>query len=438
MTNYFRVAYYLYGMMKRAYWDHEKLIEYQNEKLRKIVKYAYDHVPFHHKKLREAGIKPNDIKTAKDLNKLLIVRKDEMKKHLYETVSEDFKIDHLKMLRTSGSTGLPLHFYISGSEDEFRKAKHLRANISCGQKPRDNWVTITSPLHFGEATRLQRMLGIYVPTPVLVFNDVATQISTIEGLKPDILDGYSSSLLLLAKEVEKRGLGTIDPRFIIGGAELIDNSSRRFIEKVFDAPFYDQYACVEMERLAWQCPEKIGYHMDADSVIVQFVDENGEEVSIGERGEIVCTSLFNYAMPFIRYAVGDVGIASNEKCPCGRTPPLMKVVEGRKDSFLFLSDGQVLSPIAFDVAMNMFKFHSHIDRYRIIQRKIDVFEFYIKTHSDSVDEKIMEKELLKHLWRTLKINADQAKFEVKFVENIPLDKTGKLRKVVSELNQTLE
>ena len=438
MTNYFRAVYYLYGMMKRAYWNRDRLIRYQNKKLRKIVKHAYDHVPFYHAKLRETGIKPDDIKTAKDLNKLPIVRKDEIKKHIHETISQDLKIDNLRMLRTSGSTGLPLHFYISGAEDEFRKAKHLRANISLGQKPRDKWVVITSPAHFGETTRIQRMLGVYVPTPVLVFDDVAAQISTIEELKPDILDGYSSSLLLLAKEVEKRGGARIRPRFIIGGAELIDDSSRRFIEKVFDAPFYDQYACVEMERLAWQCPEKTGYHMDADTVIVQFVDEDGEEVSVGERGEIVCTSLFNYAMPFIRYAVGDVGIPTNEECPCGRTLPLMKVVEGRKDSFLLLSNGQVLSPIALDVAMNMFKFHSDIDHYRIIQRKIDLFEFYIKIHSGGVAEKTMEKELLKHLWRTLNINVDEATFKVKFVENIPLDKTGKLRKVISELNQNVE
>ena len=436
MTNYFRAVYYLYGMLKRAYWDRERLIRYQNKKLRKIVKHAYDHVPFYHTKLRETGIKPDDIKTAKDLNKLPIVRKDEIKKYIHEIISKDLKIDNLQMLRTSGSTGLPLHFYISGSEDEFRKAKHLRANISLGQKPRDKWVIITSPIHFGETTRIQRMLSVYVPTPVLVFDDVATQISTIEELKPDILDGYSSSLLLLAKEEEKSGGEGIRPRFIIGGAELIDDSSRSFVEKVFDAPFYDQYACVEMERLAWQCPEKTGYHMDADTVIVQFVGQDGEEVSVGERGEIVCTSLFNYAMPFIRYAVGDVGIPTSEECPCGRTLPLMKVVEGRKDSFLLLSNEQLMSPVAFDVAMNMFKFHSHIDHYRIVQKRIDLFEFYIKMQPDSVAEDTMEKELLKHLWRTLNFSVDEATFKVKFVENIPLDKTGKLRKVISELDQT--
>ena len=439
MANYFRAVYYLYSMMKRTYWTRERLIEYQNKKLREILKYAYDHVPFYHKKFREMGIKPGDIKTAKDLNKLPIIRKDEIKKNLNEIVSEEFNIDNLKMLRTSGSTGRPLYFYITGAEDEFRKAKHLRANISCGQKPRDRWVTITSPSHFGETTKLQRMLGVYVPTPLSVFDDTATQVSIIDRLKPDVLDGYSSSLLLLAKEAEKTGIKTIRPKFIIGGAELIEDSSRLFIEKVFDTPFYDQYACVELERLAWQCPEKSGYHMDIDSVVVQFVDEDGKEVSAGKRGEIVCTSLFNHAMPFIRYAVGDVGVASEDtNCPCGRAFPLMKVIEGRKDSLLLLSDGRVLSPIAFIVAMILFRLFNHIDQFRIIQKKIDLFEFRLKMKHNSFDKNTMEKELVRHFRRTLNINANEATFEVNYVEDIPLDNSGKLMTVVSELKQTLE
>ena len=60
--------------------------------------------------------------------------------------------------------------------------------------------------------------------------------------------------------------------------------------------------------MAWQCPECQEYHIDADALILQFLDKSGEEVSAGENGEIICTSLFNYAMPLIRYAIGDVGI----------------------------------------------------------------------------------------------------------------------------------
>ena len=438
MINYFRAFCYLYGMMKRAYWNRDRLIEYQNKRLRKIIKYAYDYVPFYHRKFRKLGIKPVDVKTEKDLNKLPILRKDEIRKNLDEMISKEFTVGDLKMLSTSGSTGQPLFLYMSDREDEFRKAKHLRANISCGQKLRDRWVTITSPRHLEEHMKLQQMLCIYVPTPVSVFSDVTSQLSIIEKKEPDVLDGYSSSLLLLAQEVEKRELVTIRPRFIISGAELIDDSARRYIEKVFDAPVYDQYACIEMERIAWQCPQKMGYHMDADAMLVQFVDENREEISSEKRGEIVCTSFFNYAMPLIRYAVGDMGIPSDEECSCGRTLPLMKAVEGRKDSLLILPNGRVLSPRSFTIAVSTFRLYRYIDQFRVVQRKIDLFEVQIKKRDDTVEEKNMATELEAHLRRMLGINLEEVTFKIRFVEDIPLDKSGKLMIVVSELKRPFD
>jgi len=433
VTNYFRAFCFLRSMMKSAYWDYDRLTNHQNKKLRNIMRCAYDNVPFYHRKFRKSGIRPSDIKTTKDLKKLPIIRKNEVGKNLAKMISKKYDFHNLKVLSTSGSTGKPLFLRISGVEDEFRKAKHLRANISCGQKLRDRWVVITSPHHFGASTKLQRMLGLYVPTPVSVFNNVATQMSIIGKMNPDILDGYSSSLLLLAKEAEKRRLKTIKPRFVIGGAELIDDVSRGSIEDAFDAPFYDQYSCIELDRVSWQCPEKIGYHMDAESIIVQFIDENGEEVSPGEKGEIVCTSLFNCAMPLIRYAIGDMGSQSNDECPCGRTLPLMKVIEGRRDSLLVFPNGRVLSPRTFTVAVSSFKFYKHIDLFRIVQKKDDSFEIYIKMKEDGVDRNTFEQVLVKHLRGMLGLGTDLAAFKVKFVEDIPLDKSGKLMIVVSEL-----
>jgi phenylacetate-CoA ligase len=434
MMNYLRAFYYLNSMNRRARWDLHKLEEYQIKRLNRVIRYAYDSVPFYNKRFKELGIGPEDIKRKDDLNKLPIIRKSEIRGNLGETISKDFDINRLRMLSTSGSTGEPLFIYLCESELEFRKAKHLRANISCGQKPRDRWVTLTGPQHFGKTTILQRLVGLYVPTPISVFDDVSTQISIIENLKPDVLDGYSSSLLLLAKEVEKQNIESIKPRFIIGGAELIDSYSRKYIGKVFGVPFFDQYSSVEFERMAWQCHERKGYHIDADALILQFLDKNGEEVSPGESGEIVCTSLFNYAMPLIRYAIGDIGTPSDETCECGRTLPLMQMVEGRKDSLLLLPSGRILTPRAFTLALHEFKFYDRIDKFRIVQKKLDAFEFNIKMKDNTPRENVMKMELSAHLRTIFKF--DDLRFEIKFVDDIALDKSGKLMAVISKLNST--
>ena len=435
MRNYLKVFYYIRSMMGHARWDHERLIDHQNKNLRKIIENAYDNVPFYHQKFKSIGAKPSDIRTVKDLRMLPVVRKNEIRENLDKIVSSKYEKNDLRILETSGSTGTPLHVFISKSEDDYRKAKHLIANIFCGQKPRDRYVTITSPSHFGAVPKLLKVTRIYDRTFVSVLDDVNTQILKIEEAKPNVLAGYSSSLLLLAKEVEKRGTKTITPRFILGGAELIDEISRRYVGEVFNAPFYDQYAIVELDRIAWQCTARLQYHIDADSVVMQFLDENGKEVALGERGEIVCTSLFNYAMPFIRYAVGDIGIPSDDECQCGLTLPLMKMIEGRKDSLLVLPDGRLLSPRIFTVAINMFKSIRDIDQFRVIQKRKDLLEIHVKK-KNSVDEKTMRTELLSHLGKMLDVKQDEVTFEIVFDSDIPLDKTGKFSAVVSELKKS--
>ena len=433
LYNYFRIMYYLRSLLRHAYWSRDRLEGYQNRKVREIVTYAYDHVPFYNQKFKQLGLKPDDIRRVEDLNKFPVVGREELQKNADKTISDEFDAGDLTVDSTSGSTGQPLCTYLTGKEDEFRKAKLLRANIGCGQKPRDRWAVIAPPRHQSKMGRIQRLLGIYVPITVSVFDDADMQVSAIEKIKPDVLEGYSSSLLLMAKEKEKRGV-EIGPRIIIGGAELIDDHDQLFIEKAFDAPFYDQYSSVEFDALAWQCQEKNGYHIEADTIVMQFVDEDGEEVVPGEEGQIVCTSLFNYAMPLIRYAVGDIGILSGEtKCPCGRTLPLMKVMTGRKDSIIVLRDGRFLSPLVIGDGMMFFKYFDYIDQYRVIQKKIGFFKILVKKKDSEVDDSVFEAEFAAHFRRLLKVDESEVAIELEFVDEIPVDRSGKIRKIISEL-----
>ena len=102
-------------MMKRAYWDHDKLRDYQNEKLRRIVKYAFENSRFYHEKLKKASVKPEDVRAVEDLNKLPIVRKSELRTRAsQDVVSSEFDLASLMVQRTSGSTGQPLYIYITG------------------------------------------------------------------------------------------------------------------------------------------------------------------------------------------------------------------------------------------------------------------------------------------------------------------------------------
>jgi phenylacetate-CoA ligase len=429
-----RVVYFLALANNRLYWDKKRLKRYQEKRLRRVVRYAYDFVPFYHKRFREAGVDPNQIRTVEDLSKLPIVKKDEFKKqNPQQIVSKEFELNKLKKVTTSGSTGTPFVIYITIAEDAWRKAIYMRSNINCGQKPRDRWLVMTSPRHFHDTTGIQRRLGIFSQTCISLFESTEQKLSQIEALNPHILDGYSGSLFLLAKEVKRRGLKTIKPKLMFGSAEFIDLPSRRYMENVFDAPFCDQFGAAEVDRSAWQCLERQGYHMDVDSVITEFVDKNGEAVGDGERGEVVFTSLFNFAMPFIRYAIGDVGAPSDDSCPCGCTLPLMKVIEGRKDSFLMLPGNRVVSPMVFNFAVSTFKYYEDIDQYRIRQRKTDLFEVFLKMNKYPLSGENLASEFEAHVKKFLNIEENELRFEVSFVDEIPLSPTGKLHSVFSDV-----
>lgn len=407
--------------------------KYQERRLRCIVKYANDFVPFYHDWFKKAGIRPTEIKTLADLAKIPVVRKEDLKlEEPCRLVSTEFDIRRLKTVRTSGSTGQPFKIFVNCAEDDWRKAIYMRANISCGQRPRDRWVAITSPHHFRDTAGIQRLLGVFAQTCISVLSQTDEQVRFVKEAKPDVLDGYSGSLLLLAKEVDRAGLKTIRPRIIFGTADLIDQYAREYVESVFNAPFYDQFGCAEVDRTAWQCLEKVGYHMDIDSVIVQFVDAEGNEVSLGEKGEIVYTSLFNYAQPLIRYDIEDVGEPLDEECSCGRRLPLMKLVEGRRDSFLVLGDGRMLSSMTFWSIMRLFEYADYIDQFRVVQEELKRIEIYVKKKKvNNFSEDFLGTKLVEHIKKCIGIKTDSSTaFHTTFVDEIPMQKSGKLQSVI--------
>jgi len=172
--------------------------------------------------------------------------------------------------------------------------------------------------------------------------------------------------------------------------------------------------------------------MDVDSVITEFLDNDGFPVAADEQGTVTYTSLFNYTMPFIRYSIGDIGVPSNDSCSCGINLPLMKVVLGRKDSFLTLPENKILSPMVFNYAISTFNYYKDIDQYQIHQRKIDNIDINLKMNSFSIPQETMAAEFNNHLKKFLGI-PENTQLNINFLEEIPVSRTGKLRSVWSDI-----
>lgn len=205
MLDGFRECYYLASALTRQHWSRDKLRKYQEKQLRSIINYAYNHVAFYHHKFRKEQINPQDIRILKDLSKIPIITKDDLRKeNSARLISTQAPIHNLKVQLTSGSTGKPFAIYLNDKEESWRKAISLRANISCGQKLRDKWILIRAPHHFSDSTPFQKKLSILSPINIPILTSLDHQAKMLEKVSPDVIDGYSGTLYLLAKEIEKR------------------------------------------------------------------------------------------------------------------------------------------------------------------------------------------------------------------------------------------
>jgi phenylacetate-CoA ligase len=431
---------FLLQSLRRLRWSHADLRRYQDQQVRRIVRYADKNVPFYRHLFTSHGLDPSDIRGVQDLHKIPVITKKIIRQYpVTDFISKDYDYRRLKALSTGGSTGEPFTIYIDDKEDAWRKAIYLRANISCGHRPRDRWVALIDSQYASGRSHLQQLLRLYIRNIVPVTTSRAHQYETTCRLRPTVLDGFPSSLRLLAIQHQRHSDPQIHPRIIFGSGELIDKPTIAVIEQTFNAPYFDQYGCTEIDRSAWQCINRQDYHLDCDSVITQFVDSAGQEVSSGEKGEIVYTSLFNYAYPLIRYNIEDVGIATDAACSCGLPLPLMKVVEGRSNAFLVFPDNTIVSPMRFIETLGAFRLQQAIDQYRVVQETPTHINVYIRKTRAEVDEAQITQLLKSNVQQGFSnhtSSVNQLQVEIAFVEEMPRTARGKLNVVTSRVNHS--
>lgn len=434
--------FYIIKALNRLKWKREEFEKFQKKQIRKVIRHAFENQLFYHRLFKSAKIRPDDIKCVKDLNKIPIIDKSDMKKFALENlIANNFKINNLKKISTGGSMGHPFSIYINSKEDAWRKGIYLRANITCGQNVRDNWVAVIDPQYSNKQNKIHKELRFFFRKIIPVNLDRPVILKKLTDMNIDVLDGFPNALYLLAKDFQLNNLDPINPRIIFGSGELIDKNSIKYIEEIFSAPYFDQFGCSELDRTAWQCTQREGYHMDQDSVVTQFVDKEGEEVAPGEKGEIVYTSLFNFAFPLIRYNIKDIGSPKNEYCSCGIQLPLMKVVEGRSNDLLVFPENIIVSPMRFIEVLGAFNLVQEIEQYKVIQEKTDKVRIIIKKTTDDIDEtkirNILINNLIKGFPNIISSNNDQSIFRIDFVNSISRTIRGKLNVVSSQVTRKI-
>ena len=342
-------------------------------------------------------------------------------------VSSGVSLDKCRIVPTSGSTGTPMRIVYDQAADDFSKSINLRSMVENGLKFHDRMVNLGDMRTAKQPSWFQRR-GILNLQTVDIFDNIDKKVQDLLKIRPDMIIGYATQLRLLSEYKLKRDLKELAPRILFSTAELLDPYTRRIINSAFNLKVIDLFGCIEVNRTAWECQEHCGYHRDIDAVAMELLDDN-ESVSAGERGEGIYTSLYNYAMPLIRYQVGDIATPTDEICPCGRGLPLLKSVEGRKDDFIRLTSGIMISPITMHLII---KHTQGVVECQIVQESLDRISVNLVV-TDQLTDFHMER-IRQEIKESLN---NEVSVDIHIVDRIQRGPNGKMRMVVSKVGGTI-
>jgi phenylacetate-CoA ligase len=273
--------------------------------------------------------------------------------------------------RSSGSTGAPVEFLFDASHQRGRfaaRARYLRAH---GWSPlvRSAW-TIAMPDDVGEGPFVRSRLfpGAQFLKQYGDFTDYA---AWLRKLDPVYLCTLPSDLDGLVRVFARDGTQTPLPslRKILCGSEVLDDALRERTRRVLGVEIAEYYGSTEAF-LAWQCPRGI-YHINAEHVVLEIVDDDYRSVSAGQLGRVLVTTLENHLMPLVRYEIGDYAVASTGQCECGRTLPTLRRVAGRTISLFHMPDGRLISPWRL---IHSLSDREELKQFQIVQKTLDHFQ----------------------------------------------------------------
>ena len=367
----------------------EEMVKLQSNKLQKIIGHAYRTTPFYHKWMDQYGVRPDQIKCAEDLVRIPPVSKSDVQMNYTSCISDVYNIEDCLIRTTSGSSGKMLRVIWDKENFLARLFIFYRTISLIGYGPFKKllyFLPVTEKCGF--TFGLFRHMGLGLDKS---FEEVRDMLILY---KPDILSIYPSYALDLGKQLTNIEIKLMNINAISLNSEMISPWDVIAIEEIFKCPVYQEYSTVELGMIASMCREK-GMHVFNDNVVLEILDNEGNPSKPGDRGEVVITALNSFAMPFIRYKIGDFSRILEGSCSCGMEFPLIGQIEGRKDDSFKLNDGSLIPAwkIYEIVERPMEEFGMNklvLTDFYLVQKKYDLAEFYYVKGPDFKESYINE------------------------------------------------
>jgi len=406
-----------------------RLRELQLRQVAATLRHAYATVP-HYRERWQGIFDPAQALTDERIAALPLLARRELQQRFDALTSNDIPAAHgaVGESRTSGSTGAPVRVLKTQMSTLMWNALTLRDHIWHGRDLAGKLAAIrhgVTPGTFGNWGQATENLVTTGPSVVRgIEQDAASQLEWLARENPDYLITHPSMAAELARLSLERGVRLPRLREVRTYGELLTPEARVLCREAWTVPVTDTYSSNEVGYIALQCPRHEHYHVQSESLLVEVLTDAGARCAPGEVGRIVVTTLHNFAMPLVRYELGDYAEVG-EACNCGRGLPVLKRIIGRVRNMLVTATGERYWPaLGLRALMDV----APILQYQLVQK--DFERVVAKLVTTSKLAPAQEEEVRRAILARLP-NGLQLSFE--YCDGIPRSAGGKYEDFVSEV-----